>query len=100
MAAGAPCAFHVAAGLTPRGGRTTLPCGHRPQRRPAAPGRCRVIPWLGANDPFPPVTRALREPNGLLAAGRTLSVPTLLEAYTLGLFPWFNEDEPVLWWSP
>jgi leucyl/phenylalanyl-tRNA--protein transferase len=59
-----------------------------------------VIPWLGANDPFPPVTRALREPNGLLAAGRTLSVPTLLEAYTLGLFPWFNEDEPVLWWSP
>jgi leucyl/phenylalanyl-tRNA--protein transferase len=59
-----------------------------------------MIPWLGPHDPFPPVTRALREPNGLLAAGRTLSVPTLLEAYALGLFPWFNEDEPVLWWSP
>jgi leucyl/phenylalanyl-tRNA--protein transferase len=59
-----------------------------------------MIPWLGPHDPFPPVSRALREPNGLLAAGRTLSVPTLLEAYALGLFPWFNEDEPVLWWSP
>jgi leucyl/phenylalanyl-tRNA--protein transferase len=59
-----------------------------------------MIPWLGPHDPFPPVNRALREPNGLLAAGRTLSVPTLLEAYALGLFPWFNEDEPVLWWSP
>jgi leucyl/phenylalanyl-tRNA--protein transferase len=59
-----------------------------------------MIPWLGPHDPFPPVSRALREPNGLLAAGKTLSVPTLLEAYSLGLFPWFNEDEPVLWWSP
>jgi len=59
-----------------------------------------MIPWLGPRDPFPPVDTALREPNGLLAAGRTLSVPTLLEAYALGLFPWFNEDEPVLWWSP
>jgi leucyl/phenylalanyl-tRNA--protein transferase len=59
-----------------------------------------VIPWLGPHDPFPPVERALREPNGLLAAGRTLTVPTLLEAYSRGLFPWFNEDEPILWWSP
>jgi leucyl/phenylalanyl-tRNA--protein transferase len=59
-----------------------------------------MIPWLGPRDPFPPADTALREPNGLLAAGRTLSVPTLLEAYGSGLFPWFNEDEPVLWWSP
>jgi leucyl/phenylalanyl-tRNA---protein transferase len=59
-----------------------------------------MIPWLGPHDPFPPVDRALREPNGLLAAGRTLAVPTLLDAYSRGLFPWFNEDEPILWWSP
>jgi leucyl/phenylalanyl-tRNA--protein transferase len=59
-----------------------------------------MIPWLGPHDEFPPVERALRRPNGLLAAGRTLAVPTLLEAYSHGLFPWFNEDEPILWWSP
>jgi leucyl/phenylalanyl-tRNA--protein transferase len=59
-----------------------------------------MIPWLGPRDPFPPVERALRRPNGLLAAGRTLAVPTLLEAYSHGIFPWFNEDEPILWWSP
>jgi leucyl/phenylalanyl-tRNA--protein transferase len=59
-----------------------------------------MIPWLGPRDPFPPIERALRRPNGLLAAGRTLAVPTLLEAYSRGIFPWFNEDEPILWWSP
>lgn len=59
-----------------------------------------MIPWLGPRDPFPPVARALREPNGLLAAGRTLAIPTLIEAYSQGIFPWFNEDEPILWWSP
>ncbi len=49
---------------------------------------------------FPPVTQALRRPNGLLAAGGDLSPPRLLEAYRHGIFPWFNEDEPILWWSP
>jgi leucyl/phenylalanyl-tRNA--protein transferase len=58
------------------------------------------IPWLGPNDPLPPVERALRRPNGLLAAGGGLNVPRLLEAYSRGCFPWFNEGEPVLWWSP
>jgi leucyl/phenylalanyl-tRNA--protein transferase len=58
------------------------------------------IPWLGPNDPLPPVERALRRPNGLLAAGGGLTVPRLLEAYSRGCFPWFNEGEPVLWWSP
>ena len=42
----------------------------------------------------------MREPNGLLAAGGDLSVPRLLEAYRAGIFPWFNEDQPILWWSP
>lgn len=59
-----------------------------------------MIPWLGPDDPFPPVRRALREPNGLLAAGADLSVPRLLAAYRQGIFPWFGEGEPILWWSP
>ena len=58
------------------------------------------IPWLAEDDPLPPVSRALRRPNGLLAAGGGLSVPRLLEAYSGGCFPWFSEGEPVLWWSP
>ena len=59
-----------------------------------------MIPWLHAKMPFPPLERALAEPNGLLAAGGDLSVPRLLEAYRHGIFPWFNPGEPILWWSP
>jgi leucyl/phenylalanyl-tRNA--protein transferase len=49
---------------------------------------------------FPPVEQALRSPNGLLAAGGDLSSARLLEAYRHGIFPWFSEGEPILWWSP
>ena len=49
---------------------------------------------------FPPVENALSEPNGLLAVGGDLSPQRLLEAYSRGIFPWFNEDDPILWWSP
>ena len=59
-----------------------------------------MIRCLTAEDAFPPVGRALKEPNGLLAAGADLSVPRLLQAYRRGIFPWFNEDQPILWWSP
>jgi leucyl/phenylalanyl-tRNA--protein transferase len=59
-----------------------------------------MIPWLGANDRFPPVERALHEPNGLLAAGADLSVGRLLQAYEHGIFPWSSEGQPLLWWSP
>jgi leucyl/phenylalanyl-tRNA--protein transferase len=59
-----------------------------------------LIPWLHDNDPFPPLHQASREYNGLLAAGGDLSVPRLLAAYRRGIFPWFNPDEPILWWSP
>jgi len=59
-----------------------------------------MIPWLGLRDPFPPVEHALVEPNGLLAAGADLSPARLLDAYSRGIFPWFNDGEPVLWWSP
>jgi leucyl/phenylalanyl-tRNA--protein transferase len=59
-----------------------------------------VIPFLSSHDPFPPVDRALQDPNGLLAAGGDLSPERLLDAYVHGIFPWFGDDDPVLWWSP
>ncbi len=59
-----------------------------------------MIPWLEANDCFPPVERARRHPNGLLCAGGDLSPRRLLEAYRNGIFPWYSEGEPILWWSP
>ncbi len=59
-----------------------------------------MIPFLRPQDPFPPVSRALRSPNGLLAAGADLSPERLLDAYSRGIFPWFSEGEPILWWSP
>ena len=59
-----------------------------------------MIPWLDADDPFPPVELALRDPNGLLAAGDELSTARLLDAYARGIFPWFGDGDPVLWWSP
>jgi leucyl/phenylalanyl-tRNA---protein transferase len=59
-----------------------------------------VIPWLAADDPFPPPERALKEPNGLLCAGGDLSPARLLAAYRRGIFPWYSGDQPILWWSP
>lgn len=59
-----------------------------------------MIPWINNDAPFPPLESALREPNGLLAAGGDLSPQRLIEAYKHGIFPWFNPGEPILWWSP
>ncbi len=59
-----------------------------------------MVPFLGANDPLPSPHRALREPNGLLAAGGGLSVARLVDAYARGVFPWFSDGDPVLWWCP
>jgi leucyl/phenylalanyl-tRNA--protein transferase len=59
-----------------------------------------MITWLAPDDPFPPLERALRDPNGLLAAGADLSPDRLLQAYHHGIFPWFSPGEPILWWSP
>ena len=61
------------------------------------------VAWLAAEDPpaaFPPVEQALREPDGLLAAGGDLTVERLLAAYRRGIFPWYDEGQPLLWWSP
>ncbi len=59
-----------------------------------------MIPWLDTQTPFPSVALALSDPNGLLAAGADLSPERLIEAYKQGIFPWFNEGDPILWWSP
>ena len=59
-----------------------------------------MIPWLGAHTPFPDVSEALTtEAPGLLAAGADLSPERLLMAYRNGIFPWFSEGQPILWWS-
>jgi len=49
---------------------------------------------------FPPLKNALTEPNGLVAIGGDLSPQRLLSAYRQGIFPWFSDGEPILWWSP
>lgn len=61
-----------------------------------------MIPWLDLDTPFPPVSEALTEAQGaagLLAAGADLSSSRLLNAYRNGIFPWFSEGQPILWWS-
>ena len=61
-----------------------------------------MIPWLDSDTPFPPVESALTAHDGfpgLLAAGADLSPVRLLDAYRQGIFPWFSEDDPILWWS-
>ena len=59
-----------------------------------------MIPWLRGDSAFPPVEKALKSPNGLLCAGGDLSAERLLAAYARGIFPWFSEGDPILWWSP
>ncbi len=59
------------------------------------------ITWLEDTDyEFPPVELAMTEPDGLLAAGGSLSPGMLLKAYRKGIFPWYSEGQPILWWSP
>lgn len=61
------------------------------------------IVWLSEQDSpdaFPPVDRALREPDGLLAAGGDLSAARLIAAYRRGIFPWYSSGQPILWWCP
>ncbi len=58
-----------------------------------------MIRWLDRDDPFPPVESALRRPAGLLAAGADLSPARLVDAYRHGIFPWYSDGDPVLWWS-
>jgi leucyl/phenylalanyl-tRNA--protein transferase len=50
--------------------------------------------------PFPPIEHALRYPDGLLAVGGDLSPQRLLNAYRHAIFPWYEDGQPILWWSP
>jgi leucyl/phenylalanyl-tRNA--protein transferase len=61
-----------------------------------------LLPPLDANNPayFPPVSQALKDPDGLLAIGGDLSPARLICAYERGIFPWFSSSDPYLWWSP
>jgi len=60
-----------------------------------------MLTWLQRDSlEFPPLSKALREPNGLLAAGGDLRPERLIQAYRHGCFPWFQDGQPILWWSP
>lgn len=60
------------------------------------------IPWFEQADiiQFPAPEQALTDPDGLLAAGGNLSVTTLVDAYQQGIFPWYDDENPIMWWSP
>ena len=62
-----------------------------------------MLPWLAPGEAFPPPEQAWSKNDpipGLLAAGGVLDVPTLRRAYAEGIFPWYSDDQPILWWSP
>lgn len=59
-----------------------------------------TISWIQSPAEFPETCLALTQPNGLLAASETLDSDWLLASYQRGVFPWYNQGEPVLWWSP
>jgi leucyl/phenylalanyl-tRNA--protein transferase len=62
-----------------------------------------MVPWLADDDPFPPVERALGVSSGapgLLAASADLLPSRLIDAYRRGIFPWYSDGQPVLWWCP
>jgi len=68
-----------------------------------AQSRSNKLYWVRDNviaGDFPPISAALNEPDGLLAIGGDLSPERLLHAYRHGIFPWYNEGQPILWWSP
>ncbi|MCY7387553.1 MAG: leucyl/phenylalanyl-tRNA--protein transferase [Burkholderiales bacterium] len=59
-----------------------------------------MVPWIETPRDFPPVAAALTEPNGLLCVGADLAPETIIAAYSRGIFPWFSDGQPILWWSP
>ena len=63
--------------------------------------RITMLTWLTRDSlNFPPLNKALNEPNGLLAAGGDLTPERLIQAYRHGCFPWYQDGQPILWWSP
>ncbi len=75
----------------------------RPSNKKASKPHMRRPYWIPFNAPaddFPPLEHALEQPDGLLAIGGDLNVRRLLVAYQRGIFPWYSDDQPILWWSP
>lgn len=60
----------------------------------------RLPAYLEPGAPFPPTHQALEQPNGLLCVGGDLTPETLLRAYARGIFPWYDDGQPILWWTP
>lgn len=59
------------------------------------------VPWLAPDTiQFPDVSQALSDPNGLLALGGDLQPQRIIAAYQQGIFPWYSDDQPIMWWSP
>lgn len=72
-------------------------------RRPRTKVKSPNITWISSDDPpeaFPDIEFAFDVPDGLLAAGGDLSMERLLYAYRHGIFPWYDDGQPILWWSP
>ena len=68
---------------------------------PPPPLKNPMLTWLTRDSlTFPPLEKALHDPNGLLAAGGDLSPERLVQAYRHGCFPWYQDGQPILWWSP
>lgn len=59
-----------------------------------------ALQWIEPDEPLPDPEQALTDPEGLLCAGLDIGPTRLLEAYRKGIFPWYNQGQPVLWWSP
>ena len=59
-----------------------------------------MVHWIESALDFPAVNTALAEPNGLLCVGADLAPQTIIAAYSRGIFPWFSDNQPILWWSP
>ncbi len=76
------------------------PLNKKPPLKPPRMRRPYWIPYNAPADDFPPLEHALEHPDGLLAIGGDLSSARLLAAYPRGIFPWFSDDQPILWWSP
>ncbi|UNE61109.1 leucyl/phenylalanyl-tRNA--protein transferase [Xanthomonas oryzae] len=81
-----------------------MPARHAAAIRPVAsvvtPFRRPIVLATSASAPFPPAEAALTDPDGLLAVGGDLSPQRLLNAYAHGIFPWYSDGRPILWWSP
>ncbi len=59
-----------------------------------------ILPFLNVSDEFPNTEKALVDPDGLLCCGGDLSTQRLIQAYSLGIFPWYSKGEPIMWWCP